>query len=211
MTSARLTAPKIEVKCSCGKRYRVSARKAGKRIRCKKCRLKIEVPDPDATADVSLRTRKVVLEELGLDPEAEPQEEETVYRCTMCNTKIPEDVLQDSYGPTGLVCGVCRESFGIGDGGSSNDGDGKKKKKKKQLDSWTRKGSSTKARNTAVAYASLFFIGIACFVHSIFDPGTLVTLASAGAVAFAGGHHIFQTHKPVEDEAPKKGKKKKKS
>ena len=54
---------KVEVTChGCDARYRVPSEKAGKRVRCRKCRAKITVP----ARDISMRTRNVILEELGI-------------------------------------------------------------------------------------------------------------------------------------------------
>ena len=46
--STRLDPPKIEFNCTCGKRYRVPADKAGKRVRCKNCRLKVRLKSANA-------------------------------------------------------------------------------------------------------------------------------------------------------------------
>ena len=63
--TGRIEPPKIEFECNCGKKYRVSATKAGKSVRCKRCRVKITVP---GSMRISMRTRQAILEELGIDP-----------------------------------------------------------------------------------------------------------------------------------------------
>ena len=64
--TGRVTPPKIEVECRCGKKYRVSAEKAGKKLRCKKCRSKLVVPG-GKKGQISMRSRKAILAEFGID------------------------------------------------------------------------------------------------------------------------------------------------
>lgn len=116
--SARLDPPKIEFSCTCGKKYRVKAEKAGAKMRCKRCEKKIRVP----RAFVSGRSRAAILEELGIDPktaregyEAElarekdlEEAERLAYRCARCEAEIPGSELKDSYCEDGLLCSICR-------------------------------------------------------------------------------------------------------
>lgn len=190
--SARLT-PKIDFTCTCGKKYRVAASKAGKSFRCKKCRLKVTVPG-DAAA-VSLRTRKAILEELGIDAEAAEKaftaEQERVYSCALCAAKIPSDDVAGSYaGELGIVCAPCRAVVAESKAPGAGEGE-KKKKQKTQLSTWSTQGTPEQARRAAVAYGALFFAGVAGFVHSIFAPAPWVTLLAAGAVAALGGRSIY--------------------
>lgn len=207
--SARLTpTTKVELRCSCGKKYRVSAKKAGKKVRCKKCRLQLTVPgDP---AGISLRTRKQILEELGIDAEAAEQaaeqEKAKVYTCGMCSMKIPSADVEGSYsGPMGLLCGPCQASTGACDpapGADASSGEKPKKKKGKPLETWSTQGSEKAARVKGAGYGALFFVGIACFVHTIFAPSLAVTIPVALVVAAVGGHVTYKAHLPTPE--PKK-------
>jgi predicted SprT family Zn-dependent metalloprotease len=192
--SARRQTPKIDFTCTCGKKYRVAASKAGKSFRCKRCRLKLTVPG-DAGA-VSLRTRKAILEELGIDAEAAEkaftEEQEKVYTCALCSAKIPTDAVAGSYaGELGIVCAPCRAVVAESKANEDGEGGEKKKKQKQQLQAWSTQGTPEQARRSAIAYAALFFAGIAGFVHSIFGPAIWVTLLVAGAVAAIGGRSIY--------------------
>lgn len=205
--SARQT-PKIDFTCTCGKKYRVAASKAGKSFRCKKCRLKVTVPG-DAGA-VSLRTRKAILEEMGIDAEAAEkaftEEQERVYSCALCTARIPADDVAGSYaGELGIVCAPCRVVVAeakANEGGAP--GGEKKKKKKEQLGSWSTQGTPEQARRAAIAYGVLFFAGVAGFVHSIFGPAIWVTLLVAGAVAALGGRSIYVSSLARPEPAKKK-------
>lgn len=205
--SARLTPTKVELRCSCGKKYRISASKAGKKVRCKKCRLQLTVPgDPAA---ISLRTRKQILGELGIDADAAEQaaeqEKTKSYTCGMCSLKIPAADVAGCYsGPMGLLCGPCQASTGVGDPAPepSSSGEQPKKKKGKPLETWSTQGSEKAARLKGAGYGALFFVGIAGFVNTIFAPGLAVTIGVALAVAAVGGHLTYKAHLPTPE--PKK-------
>lgn len=193
--SARQT-PKLDFTCTCGKKYRVAASKAGKSFRCKRCRLKVTVPG-DAAA-VSLRTRKAILEELGIDAEAAEkaftEQQEKVYTCALCTARIPSDDVAGSYaGELGIVCAPCRAVVAESKANEAGEGGGEKKKKKQkaQLSSWSTQGTPEQARRSALAYGALFFAGVAGFVHSIFGPAIWITLLVAAVVAAIGGRSIY--------------------
>jgi len=195
---------KIEFSCTCGKRYRVPSSKAGKKVRCKNCRLKVQVP---GEAQISVRTRKAILEELGIDADESERghaEEASTYRCNLCSTKMTSDEASNGYGGGELVCATCRASFG-GEPDAAEpgaEGEKKKKKKKKGLDDWSSQGTKEGAQRKAIAYGLLFFVGIAGFVQSIFAPGWLVTIAVAGAAAGLGARSVYKTYEPAPQ--PKK-------
>src|SRR5581483_5944183 len=96
-SSARLPVHKIVVECSCGKKYRVPATKAGKKIPCKKCGEKFKVPRETGVSD---RSRGNILASLGIDPvaaeqayraEAARRERKKMYFCTQCEGEISDD------------------------------------------------------------------------------------------------------------------------
>ena len=190
---------KIEFACSCGKKYRVPASRAGKQVRCRNCRLKVRVP---GDAAISLRTRKAILGELGIDADQAAQrfeeEQKRSYVCSLCATDIVESELATSYSEDGIVCTTCRAAA-VEQRGEDPD----KKKKAKRIEKWSREGSVEGAKKKAWAYGALFFLGTAGFVHSIFAAHVAVTLGVALVLASVGGRAIFKAYEPVPEQ-PKK-------
>jgi predicted SprT family Zn-dependent metalloprotease len=189
---------KIEFSCSCGKKYRVPASRAGKQVRCRNCRLKVRVP---GDANISLRTRKAILGELGIDAEQAAQkfeaEQKKSYVCSLCAADIAEEELGASYGEDGLVCATCRAAAVEQRGGEAQ-------KKPKRIEKWSRAGSVEAATKKSRAYGALFFLGTAGFVHSIFAAPVLVTLGVAGVVAAVGARAIFKAYEPQPEQPTKK-------
>lgn len=198
--SARRSPPKIEFSCSCGKRYRVPASKAGKKVRCRDCKLKVRVPAGDASS-ISLRTRKAILDELGIDPDAAEQayeqEKTKGYCCTVCSAKLTDDELPAAYGEEGLVCSSCRAAA------VEQRGEGAEKTKDKRLQQWSKGGSVEGAKKKAYAYGALFFAGTAGLVNSVFAAPVAVSLGVGAAVAAVGARAIFKAYEPTP-EPPKK-------
>ncbi|MCO5166963.1 MAG: zinc-ribbon domain-containing protein [Planctomycetes bacterium] len=199
--SARRSPPKIEFACSCGKRYRVPASKAGKKVRCRACRLKTRVP---GDAAISLRTRKAILDELGIDPDAAEkayeQEQVQGYSCARCAASLTEEELPGAYGEEGLVCASCRAA----EVEQRGEHDEERKKKDKRLQTWSKQGSVDAAKKKAWAYSALFFAGTAGFVHSFFAPALVVSLGVGALVAAAGGRAIFAAYEPTPEPPRKK-------
>lgn len=197
--SARQTPPKIEFSCSCGKKYRVPASRAGKKVRCKECRTRVRVPGDPA---ISLRTRRAILDELGIDPEAAEkkfEEEQTKgYVCTLCAAALQQDELPAAYGEEGLVCSSCRAAAVEQRGEPAE-----KAKKKKAEVKWARQGSVEDARKKAYALGALIGIGSAGFIHSFFAPHVALTLLAAVAMYFVGHTATFKAYEPAP-ESPKK-------
>lgn len=192
--TGRLTPPKIEIRCTCGKQYRVSADKAGKKVRCKNCRLKIQVPAPDGTSGrISLRTRRAILEEFGIDAEQAQHEYEARkngYTCNACNVVLEGDALKQSYGEEGLLCAGCRAAQA-----AARDLEREEKAKKKEpkkLDRWSSGKSAADVKRKAYALSGLFLVGTACFVHQVLSPHPIVTGLVACAVALVGGLQVFK-------------------
>ena len=191
---------KIEFACSCGKKYRVPAARAGKQIRCRNCRVKVRVP---GDASISLRTRKAILGELGIDPEEAAQkfeaEKKKSYVCSLCASTIEEEELSGAYSEDGIVCGTCRAAA-VEQRGDDPD----KKKKAQRIEKWSREGSVDVAKKKAWAYGALFFLGSAGFVHSIFAAPVVVTIGVAAVLASVGGRAIFKAYEPVPEQPKKK-------
>lgn len=211
--TGRITPPKIVIICECGKRYRVPVTKAGKRVRCKVCRLKIEVPgSPGAPAQdgaISFRTRKAILGEFGIDAEAAEKqyaEKKKIegYLCAHCAEAISEDELKAAYCEEGLVCESCR----VAAVQQREFGDPVENARKKRLANekveWARRKDEGRASKKAWALSALFFFGTAGFVHTFFAPAALITVGVAGAVAYFGGKAAYNADltpdAPVEDD-----------
>jgi len=193
--TSRLVPPKIEIRCNCGKRYRVSATKAGKRVRCKNCRLKITVPGGDGP--ISMRSRKAILAEFGIDPEQAEQayelEKKNGYLCALCSAKLRDDDLKAAYGEAGLVCSSCRASA-VGERPGADEKK-EKKKAKKELDSWTTGISPEAARRKALGFGALFFFGTAGFGYNVIGLGVVLSLVIAAAVAYGGARAILNSER----------------
>lgn len=183
--TGRFAQAKIEVKCVCGKRYRVSHEKAGKRLRCKKCRSKIEVPGASSDGAISMRSRKAILEELGIDADSaeqryeEEQSQSKSYSCSVCSCSIDPTQLKKSYGEAGLTCAGCRA--------------GAKKEKSKsdnELETWTRKGSPEAARRQALTKGALILVGTTCLLQ--FAMPVWGAALAAAVLAGAASSQIYK-------------------
>jgi DNA-directed RNA polymerase subunit RPC12/RpoP len=194
--TGRLDPPKIEFECTCGKKYRVKATKAGKTVRCKRCRIKLTVP---GSMKISMRTRQAVLEELGIDPEqsakAYEQEKEQGYRCSACDKKLVQDELRDAYGSEGLTCSDCRAADV-----DTRDAEYKKEEKKKEpkhLEEWTVNATTPEAaRRKALGFGALFLIGTTGLLNTVGvlfgSPGFGAALAIGLVVAGIGARSIYK-------------------
>jgi DNA-directed RNA polymerase subunit RPC12/RpoP len=185
-TGRFISLAKIDVKCRCGKKYRVSANKAGKRLRCKKCRSKIQVPGASTDGAVSMRSRKAILAEFGIDPDSaeERYEEEKnqTYNCSVCSCELNEAQLKNSYGADGLTCAGCRsDEKRESESGSGSDN---------VLDAWTKSGTPEAARRQALTKGTLILVGTTCllqFFMPVWGAGLI-----AAAVALAAGSQIHK-------------------
>jgi DNA-directed RNA polymerase subunit RPC12/RpoP len=198
--TGRIEPAKLEIHCSCGKRYRVPATKAGKRVRCKRCRAKIQVPGDGA---ISMRTRRAILEDLGIDAEAaerryEAEREESRqaedrqgYVCGGCQETIDEEALKESYTSDGLRCDDCRaalvEQRELGDPSEKA-----KKKKKQKLDTWATGTTPEQAAKKAKAMGLLFFVGLTGMAWS-FGASLWLAVPIGAAVAYVGGRAVFNS------------------
>lgn len=183
--TGRFAQAKINVQCVCGKRYRVSHEKAGKRLRCKKCRSKIEVPGVSSDGAISMRSRKAILEELGIDEvsatERYEEQKKESYTCSVCSCSIDPSHLKKSYGPDGLTCAGCRAEVKKSEKGSKSD---------TALDSWNTKGSPEAARRQALTKGTLILVGTTCLLQ-FFIPVWGAALA-ASVLAAAAGSQIYK-------------------
>lgn len=195
--TGRLDPPKIEFECTCGKKYRVKATKAGKTVRCKRCRIKLTVP---GSMKISMRTRQAILEELGIDPEqsakAYQHEKEQGYRCSGCDRKLVDDELRAAYGSEGLTCSDCRVAE-VGTRDAEYKKEEKKKKEPKHLEEWTTNATTPEAaRRKALSYGALFLIGTTGLLNTVGmlfgGPGFGTALAIGLAAAGIGARSIYK-------------------
>jgi predicted SprT family Zn-dependent metalloprotease len=187
--TGRFAPAKIEVKCRCGKRYRVPSSKAGKRLRCKKCRSAIKVP---GSMKISMRSRQAILQELGIDAQAAEQnyqqkKKDSSYACSVCAETIPKAKLKGSYGESGLTCAPCRL------GQKKTEKEETKKREEAKLDDWTRGRSTPEAAlRKSAAMGLLFGVGTAGILHTFFGPPAWVMGAVALTVAAIGGRTSYK-------------------
>lgn len=194
---------KIEVRCDCGKRYRVSASKAGGQVRCKGCKARIEVP---GEPQISGRTAQAILDELGIKKEADPKAAGT-YRCALCSAKLVGEDVREAYGSEGLICSLCRAQMGESGAtaGAAAAGEGEKKKKK-ELDTWVRQGSGSAALGRAVGVGALVFVGIGGFLHNLIRMHPALTVLVAGVLAGLAAWQIHKGYQPVVIDNPAKSR-----
>ena len=201
-STGRFTQPKIEFSCICGKKYRVKAEKAGKKVRCKRCRAKCEVPGDTA---ISMRTRKAILDEIGIDADAAERayeaEQEAGYACAVCANPLADDQLKAAYGEEGLICSDCRAHQIEERGLDYKRGDDKAKKKQDaKLDRWTASPELEQVKRKALGFSALFLVGTGGLVHNVFGAELWVTALVAATVAFVGYRMILKTEYVPADE-----------
>lgn len=180
-SSARLPVHKVLVECTCGKKYRVPALKAGKKITCKKCGEKVRVP---RETNVSERSRGNILASLGIDPvaageaykaEVARREGKKTYRCMRCEGEIGANELKGAYVQGELVCPGCRATDEVADRKAERAKEAQKEAAKALVTDYR---DPIAARRAALGYGVLFFVGIA---------GPLLSLTSmrVGSIAIA--------------------------
>lgn len=191
--TGRIEPPKIEFECNCGKKYRVSATKAGKSVRCKRCRIKITVP---GSMRISMRTRQAILEELGIDPEqsakAYEDKKDQGYHCSVCDKAINEIQLKAAYGSNGLICATCRPAEP-----TETKEEKEEKRKEAKLEEWTSSNTTPEAaKRKALGFGALFFVGTAGLLNTIGmlagSPGVGVSVFAALVVAGVGARSIYK-------------------
>ena len=196
-TNADGSPEKLLILCACGKKYRVSAKRAGGSITCRLCGRDVHVPRHPA---VSTRTRTAVLDELGIDLSAaedtyrNERAESTrlrratrkpkVYRCTDCGSELNDP--SASYGPEGMVCEDCRAAEVC-----HRPGEEDAEKARTSLEAYvtTKPESSKVAAIKASAYGVLFLLGIGGMIRLALGAtgivtGWLLPMAAAGTGAW---------------------------
>ncbi|HZV03400.1 MAG TPA: hypothetical protein VFF73_42240 [Planctomycetota bacterium] len=157
---------KITIGCECGKRYRVPSSKAGKKIACKACGARIEVPRETALSE---RSRGNILASLGIDPtsaeeayKAEVKKRESsekVYVCTRCESPIPTVELKKAYVKGELICLGCQAAVQVEDRKAERENaEGGKKRAAVELISDHR--DPVRDRLVASGYGALMFVGV---------------------------------------------------
>jgi predicted metal-binding protein len=199
ISSARLPAPKIDVTCTCGKRYRVPAKKAGKTLVCKSCKGKIRIA---REAGLSERSRGTILAELGIDAiaaeqaykdEVEQRSVKRVYRCTRCAGEIASDEIKGAYVAGELVCPGCRASDLVADRKAEREAEEKKARGGKAAVELITDGRD--ARNAlfrALSYGTVFFIGTTGPLWAIFSVGFLKAFVLGALVAALGAAAVYR-------------------
>ncbi len=187
---------KIKVQCLCGKRYKVAAEKAGSEMKCGECGNAVFIPRP---ASVTGRTRKLILQELGIDAdsaekkykdevdrEAAATSGNRVYTCTKCEGKIKASELKGCYVKGELVCKPCQDSALVEDRRLTAEAEaaaGSKDKRRKRVVKGGQKGSAFQSAK----YGLLVFFGFGGPIWAVglgLLPALAVGLVLGGAVAF---------------------------
>lgn len=200
-SSARVPAAKIEISCDCGKRYRVPARKAGKKITCKACGESVRIPKPKKP-DVSQRSRQQILAELGIDPMAAEEaykaevarrtKKSKAYHCTRCSQELVESELKGAYVEGELVCSSCRASAEVSDRKAEREAEEKKRKGPAAVE-LTTAPDPQKALAAALGYGALFLVGIAGPLYFVADLGGLASFGLGLVVAGIGAATVYRT------------------
>jgi hypothetical protein len=181
---------KIEVRCGCGKRYRVAAKKAGRSFRCKSCSARVKVEARPES--LSSNEAKLILEELGIDAAVREDYQEAVT-CFFCAAKLNTSELECLDEGENPVCFTCRAS--AADATVSERGDepkSKRPKNYKELDRWNRARPVSEARWRAGGLAALSLVGVTGFGVSVLGLGLVSALFLATVAASLGGHHVYQ-------------------
>jgi transcription elongation factor Elf1 len=198
-SSARLPSAKVLVVCDCGKKYRVPATRAGKKISCKACGLKVRVP---RGSEVSERSRGNILAELGIDPVAAEQAyqaeaarrrvEKKNYRCMRCDGDISADDVKGAYVQGELVCAGCRASAEVEDrrAAEQRQVDGKKPA---AVELAAPVSDPRRAMAAAVGYSAIFLIGVTGPLWAVAGLGFFKAFLLGAVVAGMGGATVYRT------------------
>ncbi len=199
-SSARLPQEKVSVKCKCGKKYRVPANKAGKKVACKGCGDKLKIP---RDRNVSERSRGNILAELGIDPVAAEQAykqeidrraQKRTYRCTRCEGEIGADEVKGAYVAGELVCTSCRASDAVVDRKAEREAQEKKAKGgKAAVELISDHRDPKKAVASAIGLGAVFLIGVLGPLWAVVGMGFLKAFAIAFVVAAVGGGAVYRS------------------
>jgi transcription elongation factor Elf1 len=188
--------PRIEFHCLCGKSYRVSARKAGKKVSCKVCGHRFRVP---GVGQLSKSSRGNILLSFGIDPEAAEQafmEESSrespadrVYHCTHCQGAMGQDDLQGGYIKGELVCRACRDAASVEDRRLAREAE---ERHDRRADvALVTPYDARRAAIRAAVHGAVFFLGFAGPPFVIFGAPVLASVAVGAVVALVGGALVF--------------------
>ena len=180
---------KLEVRCACGKRYRVPVERAGRSFRCKSCSARLRVPRASQPESLSSHDAQRILAELGIDTSARERFEAEVV-CFFCASplgKSEREALDEGEQP---LCFACRASAGqpVVDTPEPS----KKPENYRELDSWVRPPAVREARQRALRLGALIGIGISGFCSSLMGLGLGPALAVGVLLGAFGGHHTYR-------------------
>jgi hypothetical protein len=185
--SARLPRAKVVVKCDCGKKYRVPARRKA-RITCKACSQKIEIGSRRAE-QLRDSVRRSILNEHGIDPDKAPRKTESkgirAYTCTRCHASLTQDTVVYAAGE--IVCAPCREAATVVD---------KKAERKAAVEKDAPILSAPDveaAKRAAALYGLLFALGLGAPLRAVLGLSWWLTIAVALVVGVVGAWKIFRS------------------
>ena len=99
----------LRLACSCGKRYRIDRKEAGRSFRCKRCLESVQVPGQVSLTSDDCRG---ILEELGIDAgraRAAWEEAQRFRRCFFCARQVNPAKVPGTHGAE-VICSSCRGS-----------------------------------------------------------------------------------------------------
>lgn len=184
---------RVVIRCTCGKRYRVSASRSGREIRCRGCDARIRVG-----SEVRSTNTARLLVGLGIDPEASQKryweeakarsrvDRERGYRCGRCHGEIGKDEVAEAYHKGELVCAGCRAGDVVEDRA-------RERAVEEQATAacappeQAGRGKARRGFGSAVAYGALFFAGLAGPLVVVAGLSPFVAMPLALALASAGG------------------------
>jgi len=175
---------KIEVACTCGKRYKVPRAKAGKVLRCGRCRTKLRVPDDALTSNDC----QEILSELGIDPAQAREEYETEKKaslaCFYCAARLIADELAALEEAEQPVCFTCKAGV-VGQRGEAAPGaEPEEEERGPSTAALVRRTTPEQAHRKSIALGALLLCGIGGPLHVVFGLSLLLALPLAAAIAF---------------------------
>jgi hypothetical protein len=187
---------KLRVECGCGKAYRVSSKKAGKKITCKACGKKVRVPGERA---LSMSSRGDILRGLGIDPDASKKawEEESngkkgggerLWKCSRCAAPLESGEIKGAYVQGELVCSVCRA--GLEDRREAREG---RKPLEKNEVAILSAPNPEEAKRQGTVIGVFIGIGFVLPLWIVVHLPLLVALLAGAAVGGAAGYAVYRS------------------
>lgn len=178
---------KFEVRCECGRGYRVPAKYAGRKMDCRSCGQVLVLRRRSNSTVRLLASIGVDAESSAARYQAEAEREAArergrSYRCSDCSARITRAEVRDAYVKGELLCVACRS--GAVELRRSPSPDESREARRADV---TRQEPRPSTRWSAVlGHAALFFCGSAGPLHVVLGLAAPLALALGLALAVAG-------------------------